>query len=484
MSFLARVPPEIAVALGAALTATSALLRRQPLSWDEAVTVAVAERPVAAIAGTLHHSDAVLGTYYLLMHGWGHALTAAGIRPTDTWWRLPSALAAVATCVVVAAVARRQGGTSAALAAGGLLAVLPLFVFYSVDARPYTVAALTAVSAWAVWTRPATVRRPLAHATFTAVLLVTAAWLQLFTVLVWPAFVLVAGPGRRRRATAVLLAATAGVAPLLAVAARQGSEIGWIPPASPANTLRVALHVGGGIVVVALLVTFGVLAVRSGLLRRGPDVVAVAWWTGAPLVLLAALDTVRPVLVARYALVSLPLVAVAFGVVVVRGARGRTGPALRVVGGGVLVACVVTSIVQDAAPWKYEDYRGAAAFTSRAVTRGTPVLFAPSSARLGFDRYASSSYLHDVALPHGVGADPLAIAEVTPPLLRELVGAQCRAVLVGDPFTATPDAAPVADRTKLAAVSGWRVETARGFGAVTVTVLSNPRCAPAEPAAG
>lgn len=481
---LPRRHMSIVVLVVGTLAAAAAMARRQPLSWDEAVTVAVSTRPVHSIAATLHHTDAVLGFYYLLVHGWGLLLVSAGVRPTESWWRLPSAVAAVATCVVVASIARRHAGVVAGLWAGSLLAVLPLFSFYTVDARPYTLAAVTVVCAWAAWTRPGPVNRPLLSAAIVLVLLVTAAWLQLFTVLVWPAFFLVGGRRSMGRAAAVIVLAGCGIAPLLDVALQQGSEIGWIPPASATNTLSVAVHVGGGIAVVVLLIVVGVIAVRAGPVRATGVRVAVAWWCCAPLAILTALDVVRPVLVARYALVSLPMVAVVVGVTITRAALRRAGLPVRGLGAATLLAAVVTSAVQCAHPWKYEDYRGAAAYAARTVPAGTPVLFAPSSARLGFDVYAPPRLLRDVALPHGVGADPLAIAEQGPLLVREQLAGVCRVVVVGNPVDGGPAQASTVAPVGSAEVTGWHVAMAHGFGAITVTVLTNPVCAPVAAPAG
>ncbi|MHA3700909.1 hypothetical protein ACXR2U_01890 [Jatrophihabitans sp. YIM 134969] len=461
----------------AALSACAAMARRQPLSWDESVTVAVSTRPVHAIIATTHHTDAVLGLYYVFVHGWAWFLVSIGVRPTETWWRLPSAVAAVVTCVVVASIARRHAGVVAGVWAGGLLAVLPLFAFYAADARPYTLAALAVVSAWAVWTRPSP-DRSLRSAAVVVLLLATAAWLQLFTVLVWPAFLMAGGRRSRGRAVSVLVLAACAVAPLVAIAARQGSEIGWIPPASALQVTSVALRVGGGVAVVVPLLAVAVAALRVRPLRLSGTRLALGWWCCGPLVVLTAVDLVRPVLVARYALLTLPMVAVVVGVVVARGAPRLAGVPVRVLGAAVLVAAVVTSTVQGMHPWKYEDYRGAAAFALHEVPTGTSVVFAPSSARLGFDLYARRGALRDVALPGGVGTDPLAIDQQTPSLVREKLARTCRVVVVGDAVRVDPAHTRNAEGTEPSVVDDWDIAAERPFGAVSVTVMTNPVCAP------
>ena len=112
------------------------------------------------------------------------------------------------------------------------------------------------------------------------------------------------------------------------------------------------------------------------------------------------------------------------------------------------------------------------------------MLFVPASARLGFDRYGSARALVDIALPHGVGADPLAIPELAMPLLREGLRARCEVVVVGDPVTATRPAPGSADRAKIDTLAGWRTSHHGVFGAVSVSVLQNPACTTTTAAPG
>ena len=81
----------------AALSALATLptLARQPLSWNEAVTLGAAQRSPSELWALLKHTDAPLGLYYLIIHGWLVALGWLGIGATAFWLRLPSALAAI-----------------------------------------------------------------------------------------------------------------------------------------------------------------------------------------------------------------------------------------------------------------------------------------------------------------------------------------------------------------------------------------------------
>jgi len=71
---------------------------------------------------------------------------------TSEWaLRLPSALAGVAAVVVIFAVGRRMFGNAAGLVAAFLLAIHPVHLWFSTDARPYSLAILLAAgSTWAL----------------------------------------------------------------------------------------------------------------------------------------------------------------------------------------------------------------------------------------------------------------------------------------------------------------------------------------------
>jgi mannosyltransferase len=104
-----------------------------PELWrDELATWQAAGRSVPQLIGMLHHVDAVLGGYYLLLHFWmdlfGDSATAL---------RTPSLIAMTAAAGVVAVTARRLGGPIAGLAAGLIFAVIPSVSRYGQEARPY-----------------------------------------------------------------------------------------------------------------------------------------------------------------------------------------------------------------------------------------------------------------------------------------------------------------------------------------------------------
>lgn len=134
------------------------------------------------IIRALRLSDTSPPLYYLLLSGWTRQLGTS-----DAAVRLFSALWAVATVPVLWLVARRVGGEPAALAAAVLFAINPLGLYYSVEARMYSMVMFLAVSLIALTLRLGD--RPVRPWSVAVWTLVSAAALltHYFTVFVWVA---------------------------------------------------------------------------------------------------------------------------------------------------------------------------------------------------------------------------------------------------------------------------------------------------------
>jgi mannosyltransferase len=131
-------PLALITALAAALRL--ATLGQQSLWFDEAFT------PIhvfhASLGATLHAIAQTENTpplWYVLDWAISRVLGTGAVE-----LRLLSALAGIATVPVAWAIARRLAGSRAALVAAGLVAVNPLFVWYSQEARAYSLFVLTA----------------------------------------------------------------------------------------------------------------------------------------------------------------------------------------------------------------------------------------------------------------------------------------------------------------------------------------------------
>ena len=214
-------------------------LTRQPLWYDEIATVSAARRSLGGLIHLLGHTDAVLGGYYLFMHGW----TALGT--STAWVRLPSVLGGVAAVAVTALAGVRLRGPVVGAAAGLLLATNPFFLSYAQDARPYTLVALACAVGGLVLVSGREAG-PGRRWTWTAAA-VAALYLHLFSALVvavqagW----LLRVRERRRWLAPLAVVATASL-PLVWVAVRERGEIGWISPARAQTYLDAWVRLAGG----------------------------------------------------------------------------------------------------------------------------------------------------------------------------------------------------------------------------------------------
>lgn len=105
------------------------------LWFDEGVSIYLARLPWATILGEIDHYDT-----HPPLHPAALKLLSL-ILPELTAARLLSVVAGTLTIPVVYALAQRLLGKPAAVVAGGVLAVAPLHVWYSQEARPYVLAA-------------------------------------------------------------------------------------------------------------------------------------------------------------------------------------------------------------------------------------------------------------------------------------------------------------------------------------------------------
>jgi mannosyltransferase len=477
-----RLTVPAAVGWSALLAVVSCLsgLGWQPLSWDEAVTASAATRSVPALARLLAQTDAPLGFYYAGMHGWLRVLHTVGVQPSESWLRLPSALAAIAVVAGTAALAGRWLGAQSGLIAGALLAVQPMFVFYAHDARPYTLATLLVVVATALLIRA--LRQPaLPWLAAYGAACVGALYLHLFAALALlpHATVIARRPAGRWRFALVGLAVAAAVAPLAWRGSRQTGEIGWIPHPTIGAVGSFALKFGGG----AMLVPLVALLLLAAWRRRPEGSIRscrmmLAGWAVLPPAGLIVADFAQPVLVARYALVGVPAVAI-LAAYAARRVGGRLAAGLVV---AALLAGVVTSVVQQAQPFKYEDYRGAADAVADTAKPGDGVLFLPASTRVGYDRYLSadtddpgSARAVDMALLAGAGpqvAGRIGGLEVDPVVLARDIAGYRRIYLVGDGLGQSKRRAAAADLAKAATLrADYTAAWTRGFGQVNVTLF-------------
>lgn len=215
-----------------ALTAAAALLRfltlrTQSYWYDEAITVELVRRPFHSMLGALPHSESTPPLYYMLAWIWSRMFGTgeAGLR---------SLSAVIGTVTVPATYAAAQALISrrSALVAAALVAVSPLLIWYSQEARAYALLVLFGVLSLIPLRRAAGRRaaRPLATWAIVAGLALATHYFALFLVAAEAIWLLRRASERRVAAAAVVAVAAAAtaLAPLAAYQARYSQHTAWI----------------------------------------------------------------------------------------------------------------------------------------------------------------------------------------------------------------------------------------------------------------
>lgn len=371
-----------AVLLPAALAAglTLPFLRASPLWADEVDSASAAVRPLGALLRLLHHQDAPLAAYYLLLHAW---VRLVGV---SSWsLRLPSALAVIVAVGLTAELGCRLAGPVGGLLAGGLLASNPFVLAFGIDARPYAFALAAGVAAALVLVgapeRPGPGRR-LSY----AVLVVVGVLAHLFFLLLLPAHLLGLRLAHRPVRPWVLpaVAAVLVTAPVLVLSAGQTGEVGYLHRPGPLSLPGWFQAMAGGqawlSVPAALLL---LLAMRQGVLRAHPLLASWLLLPG-PVLLLASL--VHPLYLGRYVVESAPALSLLLMLALVRLGRRTLAAGLA---GALLLVAVLTSVVSQSTTFRYENLRAAAETVLARSTGADGVVFLPISVRTAVGFYLS-----------------------------------------------------------------------------------------------
>jgi mannosyltransferase len=333
------------VACAALLTLGAALVRwlarpGRPMWGDEAFTLALVRYPANEIREFLTHREINGGSYTLLLKGLLTLTDALGVEQLAAARGL-SALLGVASVPAFYLLARRLAGERAALLAGLLLAVNLFHVGYSLEARAYTLAVLLVILSSSVLISLLDEPR-WSLALLFGLLAGLATWAHLFAALVLAGQGLAAltHPRLGSSRAAPLGGLAFGGALSLAVMARgawgDGGQVVWVGALGWDQLTLLLWRLGGGVRLLLAPVAMGLgaalLAMRRGGRERFLSALTVALLL-VPLLITVLVSTVKPMLVPRYLLVSLPgfLLLAALGVTALRR------PAL-VIGVGVLLA--------------------------------------------------------------------------------------------------------------------------------------------------
>jgi mannosyltransferase len=212
------------VLLAAALRLST--LGLQSFWYDEAFT------PVhvlhASLSATLHsvvHSENTPPLWYVIAWLFSRVFGSGMIA-----LRLPSALFGIATVPVAWAIGRELAGRRAAIACAALVAVNPLFVWYSQEARAYGLFVLSAAVAMLCFVRAERDPTPRAMAAFavSAVVALLSHYFAVFLLAPMVLWLLRERSTRRACLPAVCVIALAGLALVPLISAQGGHGTQWI----------------------------------------------------------------------------------------------------------------------------------------------------------------------------------------------------------------------------------------------------------------
>ena len=215
----------------AALTLLAAALRLSTLGlqsfwYDEAFTpVHVLHPSLWATLRSVAHTENSPPLWYLL--AW---VDSRVLGTGEVALRLPSALAGIATVPVAWAIGRELSGRRAAVACGALVAVSPLFVWYSQEARAYGLFVLTAALALLCFLRAERDPTPARMAAFAAsgALALLTHYFAVFLLTAMALWLLGDRRLRRAAAPAVAFLTAVGLALLPLISAQGGHGTQWI----------------------------------------------------------------------------------------------------------------------------------------------------------------------------------------------------------------------------------------------------------------
>jgi mannosyltransferase len=381
----------------ALITLAGAWLRLSHLGtkslWlDEGATVALARASWQQFGFVWWHGEANLQTiYFLLMRGWIH------LGSSEAWVRSLSAIFGIAAIPLMYAVARKFMGVTWSLGAAGLLASNPTHVYYSQEARSYSLAIFLVLLStyffvqavedgrprdWALWT------------VFSAAAFYSHDFAALVLVAQAASLFFKAPPVPWRRTilcgSIIFLAAIPALTYLFR-ASPENLHFVWMPRPSLKEIWHLTMFFGSGGVKVALSLMLWGAGFAVVVRARQDGSVESAWrgtllllWVALPIVILALVSLRQPMFLQRYVIFSLPatVLIAALGASIL--SKWRIGLLL------VIVLCVANapSIVK-----KYnkprEDWRGATATVLSSAAPGDAVVFFPFYTRIMMDYYAS-----------------------------------------------------------------------------------------------
>ena len=367
-------------------------LGAKSLWQDEPATVAIARMSWPQFRDVWWHGEASFqSVYFLLMHGW------LRLGNSEAWIRLPSAIFGIAAIPVTYFVARKLIGRGPALASAALLAFSTTHVYYSQDARTYTMTILLVLLSswffvqaveqdrekdWLLWTIFSLLA---VYGHYFASLVLVAQAVSLF-------FYKKPAPWKRMVLHALIILAMA--MPGMTYVFRTSHAVSGRRIERQTNSQAIAAHgafsgrkwrearSGRDLVDCRRRWPSGAsvsAATRTDIFWRGMLIIL---WTVVPIFLVALVSLHYPVFVQRYMIFSLPAALMLAG-------RGMTALPKRNLGLWLVVLLCAASIVNIVRGYSKprEDWRSATDAIITSAAPGDALLIYPFYARPGFDYY-------------------------------------------------------------------------------------------------
>lgn len=282
---------------------------RSSIWIDEGASITLARMPWDRFVQTLWQYEINMTSYYLTLRAWMH------LGDSEAIIRSLSALLGTVSVVAIYLLGRRLLGERVGLVAAAFLSVNMLHVWYSQEARGYSLAVLLVIVSLLLFVEA--VENPKKRWLWVGYLAVSvlAVYAHLFALLVLAAQWLALGPRRLRqigllRLGGVGLALGLPLAPLAVFLLRpdQG-QLEWIPPISVGQVVLTLFAVCGGNPIVLVLVLIGLTwVVKSSTRSRdaafGMRLLALAFVL--PLAVVALASLFRPLFFFRHFAICLP----------------------------------------------------------------------------------------------------------------------------------------------------------------------------------
>ncbi|MGW4479177.1 glycosyltransferase family 39 protein [Rhodococcus triatomae] len=350
--------------------------------WDEAATIAAADRTVPELGELLGRIDAVHGAYYALMHYW---FDLVGISELTA--RLPSAVAIGVGAAALVQLARILAGTRFAVVAGAVFMILPRVTWAATEARSYAmVAAAGAVTGLVLVVALRSTRR--LWWLLYALLIALSTVLFLYSaVLVAAHAVTVAVTPARRRWWFLVAATGAGLlaAPFAVLAISQSRQVRWVPPLDSTVTQTILVEqwfpdaVWFALCCLVLVVAGAVASVWRGDAVAGAVAAVAVPWILVPIAAILGYSAFASnIYIGRYLIFTTPAVALLVALAVVLLFRSRVGVVVAVL---ALTAAALPAYLAQRQPWGKPggmDYSTIADDVAARAEPGDCVAFQPS----------------------------------------------------------------------------------------------------------